>query len=227
MAQLNKTVLGRLSGAVGDVIFRQRNGKNFVGTKPSSFIPGSDPASVARRAKFALAIQLAKTINSVALLKTVWKKTTPAGLTPYNYMIQINYKSIVNNEVGDNATLGPAPEFGVSASSVNLSSTALQVDLDAIGTLSGIDPSLEQSVQMASLLYLNNPASEDLNANAFISKISGIQAISLVNPLSFTFDLSPMDTALYEKYQNHKGLFLLFTLDADSKLVHHSNTLIG
>jgi hypothetical protein len=227
MAELNKTVLGRLSGAVGDVVFRQRSGKNFVGTKPSSFIPGNDPASVARRERFALAIQFAGSINSVSELKSVWKKSTPSGLSPFNHMIQINYHSIVNNEVSDIATLGPKPDFGVSASSISLSSAVLQVDLNAIGSLTGINSSIEQSVQMASLVCLSDPTSEDLNPNAFIGKVSGIQAISLVTPLSFTIDLSPLDSALYDKFQNHKGLFLLYTLDAESNVVKHSNTLIG
>ena len=63
MARLKKTVLGRLSGAIGDIVFREKNGKNFVGLRASSFIPGSDPGSIDRRAKFTLSTQLASIIN--------------------------------------------------------------------------------------------------------------------------------------------------------------------
>ena len=103
MAELNKTVLGRLSGAVGDVVFRQRNGKNYVGTKPAPFMPGDDPASVARRERFAITGKLAKAINSIAIIKSLWKESTPSGLSPYLYMVQLNYPHIVDGAVSNSA----------------------------------------------------------------------------------------------------------------------------
>ncbi|MFZ1080859.1 MAG: hypothetical protein WAO19_02915 [Candidatus Kryptoniota bacterium] len=42
MAELTKAVLGRFSGRIGDTVFRQRNGKNFVGTRPGRYAPPDD-----------------------------------------------------------------------------------------------------------------------------------------------------------------------------------------
>ena len=46
MARIKKTILGRISGAVGDVLFRQMHGNNYVGTRPNSFMPGKDENSI-------------------------------------------------------------------------------------------------------------------------------------------------------------------------------------
>ena len=65
MANLRKKVLGTVSGAVGDILFRTKNGRNYIGTRPLSFVPGKDEKSVARRKRFAMATRLAKQINSI------------------------------------------------------------------------------------------------------------------------------------------------------------------
>ncbi len=42
MAQVDETLLGKLSGSLGDIIFYHGRGKTFVCRKPRSFIPGND-----------------------------------------------------------------------------------------------------------------------------------------------------------------------------------------
>ena len=97
MARLNKQVLGRVSGAVGDIVFRERNGKNFIGLKPSRFMPGTDEASIARRARFALNAKLASTINNNDELKSIWFNKAPSGLSSHNFILRQNYPLVAPN----------------------------------------------------------------------------------------------------------------------------------
>ena len=101
MATLKKTVLGRLSGALGDIVFREKNGKNFVGLRALSFIPGSDQGSVERRSKFYLSTQLASTINSNSRLRSLWLASIPSGKNVYNHLIKSNYSNLQYNNAGD------------------------------------------------------------------------------------------------------------------------------
>ena len=227
MAQLKKTVLGKVSGAVGDVLFRQRNGKNIVGTRPSSFTPGSDPASVARRNRFGLSISFAKTMNSIPLLKSVWKSTTPAGLSPYNFMIKTNYVSIAPDNISGNAVLVPGFGFGVTPSAVSIDSSGIQADINPIGNSAGIDTAIEQSILLVSVIYMNNPVDNTVKQNGFLSFVSDSQTLSLSNPLSFQVSLSNQETQLFDKYQAHKGFFTLLTLNADGNAVQYSGTFTG
>ena len=43
MAKISKEILGKVRGSLGDITFRQRNGKSYLSTRPSSFMPGKDP----------------------------------------------------------------------------------------------------------------------------------------------------------------------------------------
>lgn len=73
MATLSKQVLGRISGSVGDITFRQKNGTNFVSARPNSFALPTDEDSVKRREKFAFACKLSASIISIASLKAFWE----------------------------------------------------------------------------------------------------------------------------------------------------------
>ena len=64
MAQLNKNVLGSVKGTLGNITFKQRNGKNFLSLRPESYKASTDPLSLLRKSKFRLAAKIAKTINS-------------------------------------------------------------------------------------------------------------------------------------------------------------------
>ena len=88
MAQLKKTVLGKVSGAVGDIVFRQRDGLNYIGLRPGSFTPGTNPASVARRARFALAAKASVSVNRIPALKSLWAGVLTNGISPYNYIFK-------------------------------------------------------------------------------------------------------------------------------------------
>ena len=88
MAEINKQVLGKLTGTLGDIVFRQRNGKNYVSMRPSSYPASDNPAIIAKREKFLLAVQLGSNINSNSYLKEIWRSYTPSGLIPFNYMVK-------------------------------------------------------------------------------------------------------------------------------------------
>ncbi|MBK7107142.1 MAG: hypothetical protein IPH62_17860 [Ignavibacteriae bacterium] len=71
MAELNKSVLGKVSGSIGELTFRQRNGKNVICMKPSSFTPGSDANSIARRDRFKLNYQTCKRTKQHSLYQRI------------------------------------------------------------------------------------------------------------------------------------------------------------
>ena len=84
MARLKKKVLGQVSGAVGDTVFRERYGNNYLGMRPDSFMPGTSPADFQRRQRFALAAKTGVSINSASKLRALWAGVTPSGFSPFN-----------------------------------------------------------------------------------------------------------------------------------------------
>jgi len=227
MAKLNKAILGKVSGALGDITFRQRNGKNFLSTRPGSFVPGKDPASVARREKFALTIQLSRAINSISELKSVWSSVAAPGISGYNQMIRANYPMISATDISGLIKLAPSLGFNVTNPAVTLGPSEVTANTDAIGNLAGIDVASEPSIKLVSVVYLSNPVDDLVGAYTFLTFVSDVKDTDLTTALSFTFTLSDVETQWFARYQDKKGFFALLTLDATGKVVHYSNTFTG
>ena len=227
MANLNKQVLGRLSGSIGDIVFRERNGKNIVGLKPSSFNTPEDPASVARRGKFKMAVDVAHAIYQDSKLKSLWKPGTPAGLSPFNYLVKKNYSSVSPDTPGNFILIVPAGGFPITASDISKSNTQMQVTVDAIGTNNNIDPVVETKIQMLSVLFNSNPSEEDTAPYAFLTLPSGIITLSLTGQLIFNSPLTGSEGLLFDLYQDHQLYLALVTMDDEEKIIHNSITLNG
>jgi hypothetical protein len=227
MAKINKMILGKISGSLGDVTFRQRNGKNYLASRPGSFTPGSDQDSIDRRAKFALSVRLASIINSIPQLKEVWNSRTPNGSTPYNYMVKTNYKLISPSTITDNTLLTPGFGFGVQTSAISLTSSNLQAGVEPIGTNAGIDTSIEKNLQLFSIIAMSDPKEETVDNLLIVPVFSELKFLVLDAAVNFTIPLSNQVSQLYGKYDTHKVLLALITLDETNSVVHYSNTFVN
>lgn len=226
MARLNKQVLGRVRGALGDIVFRERNGKNIVAMKPSSFNPASDEASIARRAKFAIAAKLASTINTNTDLKTLWYAQTPAGLTSHNYILRQNYSFVEPGNISGLIKLLPDAGFSTAISNLAVSASDISVNIGPIGTLAGISIADEPNCRLYSLVYLTDPVDDSVTPYSFMLFKSANQATKLDTELTFNLTLSNQDSLLISKYNTAKVFFTLVTVDANDAIISNSNTLV-
>ncbi|MBK9097333.1 MAG: hypothetical protein IPM14_04260 [bacterium] len=227
MANLRKKVLGTVSGAVGDVLFRTKNGKNYVGTKPLSFIPGKDEKSIARRKRFAMATRLARPINSIYNLKSLWKSVTPADLSPYNQIVKANYTSVQSDLVSNQVKLVPDIGFSMQTNSIELDENRLRVTINGVTANSGIDTTVELYFQLVGVIYLSNPISEESADHLFFRLIFDEQPLVLDTGLDFALDFFDQTSQLISQYQNRKVFLTLLTLDADRNSVNYSNTFFN
>ncbi len=225
MAEINKQVLGKLSGTLGDIVFRQRSGKNYVAMRPSSYHASESPAAVAKREKFLLAIQLGSSINSNSYLKEIWRGYTPSGLIPFNYMVSKNYNNILNGAFTSRTVLAPAPGFIISAVSFNLAAGALTAELMPLGNSTGIDTSKEPVIYFSSVVYLSSPIDPMDNAVQFLSLISTEFPVDLANNIQINIPLTPSENDLVARYQTKQLFGILNTVDAQNNPVHFSITI--
>lgn len=227
MATLTKTVLGRVSGSIGDITFRQKNGSNFLSTRPGSFTPGSDEASINRRGKFAFACKLAASMVSIDSIKSLWEKIAGAGKSAYNTIVGINYKFITTNSITPQTFLTPGIGFSVKTNSFTLSSNGLQVVFDAIGTNAGIDLNTEKSIQLSAIVSLSDRVDETVEDYSLLPLVSSNQLLTVDAASTFSIPLSNQESQLYSKYNIRKVLYALVTIDTGGKAVHYSSTCCG
>ena len=227
MATLTKTVLGKISGSIGDVTFRQKNGNNYVSSRPNSFTAATDAESVKRRNRFAYACKLSAAMISLAPLKAVWESGTSNGQSAYNKIVGMNYRFVTEDTITSQTFFSPGIGFSVNAPVSEIKSDGIRLTLNPFGLNTGIDTGIEKSMKLAALISLSNPLDDTVDSYALIPMLSSGQQIVLDTALAFSIALSNQESQLFQKYRTFKAMFALVTLDANGNSIQYSTTFQG
>jgi hypothetical protein len=92
MAFVEKNIFD-LSGKLGNVVFRNRNGKLVAYSAPKKYHLSRSEKSVNNKMKFGINVQLSKNICSLKPLYSVWKNSKMDGSNTYTKILKFNYKS--------------------------------------------------------------------------------------------------------------------------------------
>ena len=225
MAELKSNVLGKLRGSIGNVTGRIRNGKNYLAARPGSFTPGNDPASIARRAKFKLAVKFSSAILKNNDLKKIWEAYITNCKPAFQYLMPLNYKLFTDNDISSSNIITPLEGFGGSFSNVSLTTSALNTDLAALNGLADFDLGIETEIKLIAVVYLSKPTDESSEDYSFITLESTGQVLQLTDPTSFSIPLSNYESSRVEAYQNNKVFLAALTSDDTGNSVNYSITV--
>lgn len=225
MAVMKKQVLGKVSGAVGDIVFRNRYENNYISLRPIRFNTPMDDRAVARRNRFKSAIQLASTMNSIVPLKQLWSKLTNGNNSVYNRMVKYEYSALVNQLPSENSSLFPGKGFALTVQSVELNQDQLRIVTDAIGTDSGIDTQIEKTLRIVSIVALSSPANPGYPEVVYLPLISESKNIVLTDPVDITLTFNPTEKELISMYNEKRILAALITFNIELQPVSFSDTL--
>ncbi len=94
MANVDKSVLGFVSGKLGDVVFRRMNGKKFVSLGAKKYKISQSAEAKKGRANFAVVVKFAVNINSIPELKGAWSSAEIPGTNSYHKILKLNAKLV-------------------------------------------------------------------------------------------------------------------------------------
>jgi hypothetical protein len=97
MARAYEGITGRISGKVGNKVYRVMNGKTFVSIRPEKYNASNTEAAVSNRTRFASVIKFAKYINSIPEFSALWKSAKIKGTTSFNRIVKHNIKLFSGN----------------------------------------------------------------------------------------------------------------------------------
>jgi hypothetical protein len=224
MAQLLNPILGDPSGRVRNVVFRIRKGANFIGPRPSTRSTAASEAELALRAKFGLTQKIAKSINSIQLLKDVWPKST-GRMSKCNEIFQSNYNVVQSVDDFGSVNVSPIFGFGLENGAVTTTTTGVHFIADALGVNTGINTAVEKQVTAAGVIVLLNPTLSGIPKVMVLPFKAMNKNLDLLNPMDFTFDFSGSELEIFQKYGDKKGFGCLITIDSLGKSVHYSTTI--
>jgi hypothetical protein len=226
MATLSKTILGKISGSIGNITFRQTHGKIFIISKPASYTIPNDAASVQRRNTFGFACKLASVINTISPMQPFWQNAAPKNSTAFHTIMKSNFKKITADSVTENTILTPTIGFNLRLVSQSFTSTALQITAAPIGTTTGIDPALETHLQLVAVMSLSNPTGPTVKPFQLSSLVSAVQPLVLDAALNFSLSLNDIQSQQFVQYNIHQALIALVTLKDNNIPVQCSATVL-
>ncbi len=227
MAKLRKQFLGKVSGKLGDMVFRNTRRTNYISARPVSFNLPKDDASINRRSRFAIAGKFSSLITSIPDLKLLWQLQAPDGVNIFNYLVKTNYNLVNPDGLTEIVSLTPSLGFIAISESIDVNQSEINVTIKAIGENSGIRPELEKEIGLFCVIGLSNPSDSNLDRIILIPLTSDKVHLSLTDNISFRIRLTNQISELMSKYQKRLMLFALVTYDVDGNPVSYSKTFIG
>jgi hypothetical protein len=224
MARLLTQILGVMTGSVGDIVFHRRGGRSYVSAKPSGYSPRLDAASVARKKQFKTAVEIAKNINAIPILKAIWPVDPTKQLSRFQKMVSVNYKLVNGEDLTGQPTLTPELGFEMETPAVTLNAATVHFAAGQLGVNLGIDTSIEKYFTVAGIIVMKSPTdllSQDITVLKFHT---GQQNLDLITDISVTIPLSGIDQQFLAKYTVKRAFFAFLTLDDNGNVVKHSAT---
>ena len=222
MARLKGSVLGNMSGRLGNLSARTINGTTILGARPSSFNVSNNPAVVEVRKKFLVSAQLAKVVGKIDDLKKIWGIVKPVRISVYNALIQKNfqYSDALRPTAQNIITPGG---FNLAVTSAAVGADTITVDLPALNTQADFTAA-DKDLSISMLLVGFDPVDEN-DAYYKIMPFSYTEAdYDPSQTLEAIVNLDQFSQSELARYNQKVLLVGAVTKDADANIIKYSAT---
>ena len=129
MAIIVSSVVGKLKGRSGDFVFRNEKGKNIMSLFPKTMKVSKTPQALRARSDFAVTIKLAKSINSLSVLKEIWTLAKVEGYNSFQKIIKQNLRLVKNGSATASNKITPEG-LPLSISSALIQDDTLKININ-------------------------------------------------------------------------------------------------
>ncbi len=223
MAVLKGSVLGELSGRLGNLAARIINGRTIFAQRPTSFKVNYAPELVAIRNRFAVTVSFAKNLIALTSVYQIWNKLKTPGMSAFNYVVKTNFDSSTADKPTTDNMLTPKDGFPLTVTLAEVAADAVTAQIAALETV--MIPTEEEREFVPNLLLCYYNPVDPLDAPYSIITVKGAsQILDTVNPIALNVPLNVVQQATAAKYQNSILYLALTTHDVDGKVIQYSAT---
>lgn len=216
MARFNPGPLGRVTGQVGNVVFRRMNGKYFISVRPEHYKASQTEKAKNTRNGFGICVKFAKTIAKIPDLAEAWKAANLKGTSAYHRILKHNLLLIRNGGLSAFNIITPEG-LNSPVSAIVLEPGSLSVTFD-IQKLTGEINVSEFKIYL--LVFMSSPLTNSIpeeNFKVFESEID----LSVSDILAV--DFSGADKKLFSRYKNFIVYASAVWIDEADKIKWSSN----
>ncbi|MFA8344253.1 MAG: hypothetical protein ACEPO8_14870 [Rhodothermaceae bacterium] len=222
MAEVSGNVIGNVKGKLGNLSARVRNGKTYLGARPSSFKVSNDPKSKKVRGCFKVSVDLAKTIIALPTLEELWRRIKPKGMSVFNLLVKENFDSASEQEpTADNVISPEGFSLPVTASAVTADD--LTFELAALNS-AGVFESNEKDLSLNAIIVYKNPSDPEDEPYGIVRFAKEESGFDFTKVYSGSFSLNVLQKALAAKYQDKIIYLAVATKTSGGEIIQCSST---
>lgn len=210
-ALLNNPLICRISGKLGDVVFRNVRGKTIICKRPV-VRPTNNPEVLSRRKRFSINTKLAKCINDIPECKFLWTKAARNKMSSYNAIIKANYKNVSDSKLFSAPYLVPSSfplsyyDFDVKYDSCELTINYSKEIFDFIN-----DYRKEKFIKVVGIIYCENNICAGTDPFYFKNVSSCNYPLSESGTINMSILLDTMTLNFLKEYSRHTLYFAFIT----------------
>jgi hypothetical protein len=220
-------IFDKISGRVGDVVYRHKNGKTYVARRPKKRSTEKSTYEKALQKKFGLSGQIARSINSIEALKYFWKLVTARNHAPYNRIFKENYRQIKVEDLSGFAQITPIGGFDLTEGSLKLNESDIVIQCKALGKQSVFNTIIEKYIIAAGIIILKDPKIENIPSFEVIPFETKKNLLYPGDYLSLSLELKGSILGLYESYSIKTAAAVFITLDEEGKPMQYSTSILS
>lgn len=222
MAIVKGSVLGNLSGRLGNLSARTVEGRTILAARPSNFNASQDPTVLEIRKKFSVTGSFVKVLLSLSVLYEIWKKAKTAGMSVYNYAFKNNFAYASAEKPTEQNIITPGG-FSLPVQAASVEADNVSVQLLALNTTAVFTPE-EVNLSANGVICYTNPTNPEDPEYQITSLNSELAAFNFIQANTVDIPLNVSQQAVAAKYQNSILFFMVASKDADGKIIQYSAT---
>jgi len=222
MARLRGNVLGQLRGTLGNFYAREIDGETFLSSRAASYHLPVDPDSIVKRKQFAVTGRFAKLVNSLPVLKTVWKHTAGKSTSPYNVICKYNYHFASVDRPTLQNIISPEGFYFIPAA-ISFDWEKITVELPSL--IESVETSENETRLSVNLIIcLFEPESEKKNLIDLMGFTNEIPDFDFSKGGGIGIELTDGEKERAGRYQKSILYLALVTKKMDGEICQHSST---
>jgi hypothetical protein len=164
MAEVTKSVIGKLSGTLGNMVFRNIGDKVIIYTRPHNQKISFSDASVNNRGKFGMSSLLSTNALQLPGIKEAWNSSNHEGRSAYTKIIKFNAKSVEADRLTIKNDIVPVGKR-LTVNSFSLTSEKFEIDFNTENF-----QNITQPYNACLLIFLYDPKNPGTGSNHYFIK---------------------------------------------------------
>lgn len=221
---LGITLSYKLSGKLGDIVFRNLRGKTIICRRPV-VRPTNNPVLLSKRKRFTINTKLAKSINDIPECKYLWAKIARNKMSSYNAIIKANYKHVADDRIFSTPYLMPQSfdfgfyDFGVKFDYCEILLNYSKEVFDFIK-----DYSKEKYIKVVGVIYCEGNICQETDPFCFNNVSSCNYPLSETGTVNMSILIDTMTLNQLKMYSRYTLYYAFVTSDSDFVPVNSAST---